>query len=237
MTNPTPNVDPDEIAKFEKLAARWWDPTSEFKPLHDINPLRLDYIDSRFPLNGKKVADIGCGGGILSEAMTARGALVTGIDMGAVPLQVARLHLLESGLKVDYRQMTAEQLAGEQPGSYDAVTCMELLEHVPDPGSVIRACAQLVRPGGHVFFSTINRNPKAYAFAVLGAEYLLRMLPKGTHDYSKFIRPSELEAWSRHAGLSIRDLTGMNYNPFTRHYSLSRDIAVNYLAHTVRTDD
>lgn len=228
------NIDPHEIAKFETLAARWWDPGSEFKPLHDINPLRLDYIDSRCPLSGIKVVDIGCGGGILAEAMAARGAAVTGIDMGAGPLQVAKLHLLESGLKVDYQQITAERFAGQHAAQFDAVTCLEMLEHVPDPASVIAACARLVKPGGHVFFSTINRNPKAYLFAVAGAEYLLKLLPKGTHDYAKFIRPAELDEWSRQAGLKLRDLTGMSYNPLTRAYSLGRNIDVNYLAHGIR---
>lgn len=230
------NIDPHEIAKFETLAARWWDPSSEFKPLHDINPLRLDYIDSRCPLSGKKVVDIGCGGGILAEAMAARGADVTGIDMGSGPLQVAKLHLLESGLTVAYQQITAEQLAEQRPAQFDVVTCLEMLEHVPDPAAVVAACAKLVKPGGHVFFSTINRNPKAYLFAVLGAEYLLNLLPKGTHDYAKFIRPAELDEWSRKAGLKLCDLTGMSYHPLTRAYSLGRDIDVNYLAHGIRPD-
>ncbi len=231
------NVDQSEIAKFEKLASRWWDPLSEFKPLHDINPLRLDYIDTRAGLAGKKVVDVGCGGGILSEAMALRGAAVTGIDMGEAPLKVAALHLLESGAEVDYRYMSAEQLAAQEPGIYDVVTCMELLEHVPDPTSVVNACAQLVKPGGHVFFSTINRNLKAYLFAVIGAEYILKLLPAGTHDYSRFIRPAELEAWSRHAGLKVRELTGMSYNPLTKRYSLGRDVSVNYFAHVLRSDD
>ena len=237
MPSSTQNVDQSEIAKFEKLASRWWDPLSEFKPLHDINPLRLDYIDTRAGLAGKKVVDVGCGGGILSEAMALRGAKVTGIDMGEAPLKVAALHLLESGAEVDYRYMSAEQLAAQEPGQYDVVTCMELLEHVPDPTSVVNACAQLVKPGGHVFFSTINRNLKAYLFAVIGAEYILKLLPAGTHDYSRFIRPSELEAWSRHAGLNVRELTGMSYNPLTKRYSLGRDVSVNYLAHVLRSDD
>ncbi len=237
MSQTAQNVDPGEIAKFEVLATRWWDATSEFKPLHDINPLRLDYIDTRAKLAGKKVLDVGCGGGLLTEAMAQRGARVTGIDMGATPLQVAKLHLLESGVAVDYQQITAEELAEQQPATFDVVTCLEMLEHVPDPASVVQACAKLVKPGGHVFFSTINRNPKAYLFAVIGAEYLLKLLPKGTHDYSKFIRPAELEAWSRHAGLHVRDLTGMSYNPLTQHYSLGKDVDVNYLAYTVRADE
>jgi 2-polyprenyl-6-hydroxyphenyl methylase/3-demethylubiquinone-9 3-methyltransferase len=233
----TPNVDPVEIAKFEQLASRWWDPGSEFKPLHDINPLRLDYIDSRAGLAGKRVLDVGCGGGILAESMALRGAQVTGIDLGEAPLAVARLHLLESGAQVDYRHISTEQLAAEQPASFDVVTCMEMLEHVPDPAASVAACAQLVKPGGAVFFSTINRNPKAYLLAILGAEYLLRLLPRGTHDYRKFIRPSELESWARAAGLSLRDLSGMNYNPLSRQYSLGRNLDVNYLAYAARSQD
>jgi 2-polyprenyl-6-hydroxyphenyl methylase/3-demethylubiquinone-9 3-methyltransferase len=232
-----PNVDPVEIAKFEQLASRWWDPGSEFKPLHDINPLRLDYIDSRAGLAGKRVLDVGCGGGILAESMALRGAQVTGIDLGEAPLAVARLHLLESGAQVDYRYISAEQLAAEQPAGFDVVTCMEMLEHVPDPAASVAACAQLVKPGGAVFFSTINRNPKAYLFAILGAEYLLRLLPRGTHDYRKFIRPSELESWARAAGLSLRDLSGMTYNPLSRQYSLGRVLDVNYLAYAARSQD
>jgi 2-polyprenyl-6-hydroxyphenyl methylase/3-demethylubiquinone-9 3-methyltransferase len=224
------NVDHDEIAKFDKLAARWWDPKSEFKPLHDINPLRVDYIDRLATLKGKRVLDVGCGGGLLSEAMTLRGAEVTGIDMGKAPLNVARLHRLESNLEIDYRQTTAEQLAEEQPGGFDVVTCLEMLEHVPDPAAVIEACARLIRKDGRIFLSTINRNPKAYLFAVLGAEYLLNLLPRGTHEYTKFIRPSEMEAWARHAGLQLTDLTGMSYNPLTREYRLGTDVSVNYLA-------
>jgi 2-polyprenyl-6-hydroxyphenyl methylase/3-demethylubiquinone-9 3-methyltransferase len=230
------NYDRGEVGKFEALAHRWWDPHSEFKPLHEINPLRLDFIDQRAPLAGKKVLDVGCGGGILSESMAKRGAEVTGIDMGEAPLQVARLHQLESGVEVDYRQMTAEALAAEAPASFDVVTCMEMLEHVPDPASVIRACMELVKPGGQLFFSTINRNPKAYLFAIVGAEYLLRLLPKGTHDFAKFIRPSELEAACRAAGLEMRELMGMSYNPLTQRYSLGRDLDVNYLAHCTRPD-
>jgi 2-polyprenyl-6-hydroxyphenyl methylase/3-demethylubiquinone-9 3-methyltransferase len=231
------NADPAEIAKFEALAARWWDPQSEFKPLHEINPLRLEYIAQRCGgLAGKRVVDVGCGGGILAESMAVQGAEVTGIDMGEAPLSVAKLHGLESGVRVDYQRVTAEHLAAQQAASFDVVTCMEMLEHVPDPASVIQACAQLVKPGGTVFFSTINRNPKSYLFAIIGAEYLLRLLPKGTHDYSKFIRPSELESWARHAGLTLRDLTGMSYNPLNQQYSLGRDLDVNYLAYCQPAD-
>ena len=230
MPTTTANVDAAEIAKFEELAARWWDPHSEFKPLHDINPLRLDYIDALAPLTGKRVLDVGCGGGLLSEGMAARGAQVTGIDMGEAPLSVARLHLFESGLEVDYQRITAEDMAAQHAGEFDIVTCLEMLEHVPQPESVIAACAQLVKPGGTVVFSTLNRNPKSYLFAIVGAEYVLRMLPKGTHDYRKFIRPSELDRWARVASLELRDLSGMTFNPFTQHYSLGRDVDVNYLA-------
>ena len=228
------NVDHAEVGKFEELASRWWDPHSEFKPLHEINPLRLDYIDHRAALAGKKVLDVGCGGGILSESMARYGAEVMGIDMGEAPLQVANLHKLESGVEVEYRRITAEALAEEMPGAFDIVTCMEMLEHVPDPASVIAACARMVKPGGQVFFSTINRNPKAYLFAIVGAEYLLRMLPRGTHDFAKFIRPSELESWCRPAGLELRELTGMSYNPLSRQYRLGQDLDVNYLAYCVR---
>ena len=232
MPQSQPNVDPAEIDKFESLASRWWDPNSEFKPLHEINPLRLDYIDQHAGgLEGKRVLDVGCGGGILAESMAQRGARVTGIDMGKANIEVAKLHLYESGLEVDYRQVPVETLAGEQPGHYDLVTCMEMLEHVPDPESVIRACATLTRPGGKVFFSTLNRNPKSYLFAIVGAEYVLGLLPRGTHDYARFIRPSELEAWARRAGLRLRDLTGMTYNPLSGVYRLDpNDVSVNYLA-------
>ena len=230
MTTATHNVDPGEIEKFEKLAGRWWDPNSEFKPLHDINPLRLDYIDRLAPLANRHVIDVGCGGGLLTEGMAARGAQVIGIDMGKAPLSVARLHQHESGLEIDYQQTTAEQMAAEQAGSFDTVTCMEMLEHVPDPAATIAACSQLIRDDGRVFLSTINRNPKAYLFAVIGAEYLLRLLPRGTHDYAKFIRPSEMEAWAREAGLQLVDLTGMSYNPLTQEYKLGTDVSVNYLA-------
>jgi 2-polyprenyl-6-hydroxyphenyl methylase/3-demethylubiquinone-9 3-methyltransferase len=230
MSETTANVDQDEISKFEQLAARWWDPNSEFKPLHDINPLRLDYIDALVPLQGKRVLDVGCGGGLLAEGMAQRGAQVTGIDMGNAPLNVARLHRHESKLDIDYQRKTAEQVAAEQPGSFDVVTCLEMLEHVPDPAAVINACARLIREDGRVILSTISRNPKAYLFAVLGAEYLLRLLPRGTHEYARFIRPSEMEAWARESDLQLADLTGMSYNPLTRTYWLGNDVSVNYLA-------
>lgn len=225
------NVDHSEIAKFDALASRWWDPTSEFKPLHDINPLRLNYIDERVPLAGKKALDVGCGGGLLSEGMAQRGAHVTGIDMGEAPLAVARLHGLESGIKVDYRQTTIEALAEdpEQAGSYDVVTCLEMLEHVPDPASVLKACAAMLKPDGVIFVSTINRNPKSFLFAIVGAEYVLGLLPKGTHQWRKFIRPSEMADHLRHANLVVRELTGMTYNPITKTYKLGRDVDVNYL--------
>jgi len=224
------NVDAAEVAKFEELAHRWWDPQSEFKPLHEINPLRLDYINRACAgLSGKNVVDVGCGGGILAESMAVAGAHVTGIDMGETPLSVAKLHQLETGVEVDYRQSTAEALAEEMPGQFDVVTCMEMLEHVPEPASVIAACAKLVKPGGKVFFSTINRNMKAYMFAIVGAEYVLQLLPRGTHDYAKFIRPSELEGWARSAGLNCNDIIGMSYNPFSRNYSLGKDVDVNYI--------
>jgi len=223
------NVDPIELEKFSQLAHRWWDTNSEFKPLHDINPLRLDYINRIVPLFGEAVLDVGCGGGILAESMAALGALVTGIDLGDKALQVAKLHLLESGQQVDYRKIAVEDLVAEQPGHYDIVTCMELLEHVPDPASTVRACAQLVKPDGHVFFSTLNRNPKSYLFAVIGAEYLLNLLPRGTHDYAKFIKPSELAQFCRNAGLGVADISGMSYHPLTKTYSLGKDTDVNYM--------
>lgn len=224
------NVDNAEVAKFEALASRWWDPQSEFKPLHDINPLRLDFIDARAGLAGKKVLDVGCGGGILSEAMARRGAKVTGIDLGEAPLGVARLHAEEQCVTIDYRNISVEALADEQPGQYDVVTCMEMLEHVPDPASVVHACAALVRQGGYVFFSTLNRTPKSYAFAILGAEYVLKLLPRGTHDYAKFIRPSEMASWNRHSGLEVREQIGLTYNPLTRRYRLTEnDVSVNYM--------
>jgi 2-polyprenyl-6-hydroxyphenyl methylase/3-demethylubiquinone-9 3-methyltransferase len=234
--NPNLNADPVELAKFGALAHRWWDPTSDFKPLHDINPLRLDYIARRSRgLEGKHALDVGCGGGILAEAMATAGAKVIGIDLSDKALSVARLHQLESGVEVDYRLITAETLAADQPGSFDIVTCMELLEHVPDPASTIAACATLVKPGGLVVFSTINRNPKAYLFAVIGGEYLLRLLPRGTHDYARFIKPSELAGFARRAGLEADDLIGMTYNPLNRTYRLEADTSINYIA-TFRRD-
>jgi 2-polyprenyl-6-hydroxyphenyl methylase / 3-demethylubiquinone-9 3-methyltransferase len=229
MSDAAINVDHAEIEKFEELASRWWDPAGEFKPLHDINPLRLGYIEHFAPLAGRHVLDVGCGGGILSEGMAHKGARVTGIDLGQAPLEVARLHLLESNLEIEYQRIPVEHLAAQRPAAYDLVTCMEMLEHVPDPASVVRACNELVKPGGWVFFSTLNRNPKSYLFAILGAEYLLRLLPRGTHDYAKFIRPSELERWVRATELRTQDLSGLAYNPLTARYSLGRDIDVNYL--------
>ena len=226
------NADEVELKKFGELAHKWWDKNSEFKPLHEINPLRLAYIDNLVDLKNKRVLDVGCGGGILSESMYFKEADVTGIDLGEKALNVAKLHQYESGSKVDYRLVSVEQLASEQPASFDVVTCMEMLEHVPDPEAIVKACARLVKPGGAVFFSTINRSPKAYLFAVIGAEYVLNMLPKGTHDYDKFIKPSELSNWARNAGLDISGLRGMGYNPITQHYSLSDDVSVNYLMYT-----
>jgi 2-polyprenyl-6-hydroxyphenyl methylase/3-demethylubiquinone-9 3-methyltransferase len=229
------NVDDAEIAKFEALASRWWDPTSEFKPLHDINPLRANWIDDFSQVSGKRLLDVGCGGGLIAEAMAWRGAQVTGIDMGEAPLAVAKIHRLESELDIDYQQITAEELAEQQADSYDVVCCLEMLEHVPDPSSVIAACAKLAKPGADLYFSTINRNPKAFAFAIVGAEYVLNLLPKGTHEYSKFIRPSELGQWIRQAGLQLTDMTGLTYNPITKHYRLNaRDISVNYMVRAVK---
>lgn len=228
----TLNADELELQKFGDLAHKWWDKNSEFKPLHAINPLRLNWIDGLIPLKGKRVLDVGCGGGILSESMYFKGAEVIGIDLGEKALNVAKLHQLESGAKVDYQYVAVEKLAIQQPGSFDVVTCMEMLEHVPDPAAIIAACARLVKPGGSVFFSTINRNPKAYLFAVLGAEYVLNLLPKGTHDYAKFIKPSELADWARLANLDMLSMRGMSYNPITQHYSLDDDVSVNYMIHT-----
>ncbi len=228
------NVDAAEIAKFSELAHRWWDPNSEFRPLHEINPLRLKWIDTLAPLAGKKVLDVGCGGGILAEAMAGAGATVSGIDLSEKALKVAKLHLYESGRSVDYELSSAEDYAARHGGGFDVVTCMEMLEHVPDPASVVAACAQLVKPGGWVFFSTINRNPKSYLFAVIGAEYVLRLLPRGTHDYAKFIRPAELARMAREAGLDTAQLLGMTYNPLTKVYKLGADTDVNYLLATRR---
>jgi 2-polyprenyl-6-hydroxyphenyl methylase/3-demethylubiquinone-9 3-methyltransferase len=232
--NASANVDPQEVAKFSDLAHRWWDPNSEFKPLHDINPLRLSWIDRCVGLAGKKVVDVGCGGGLLTEGMASCGASVTGIDMSEKALGVAKLHMLESGRQIDYRHIPAETLAAEAPESFDVVTCLEMLEHVPDPASTVAACARLVKPGGQVFFSTINRNPKAYLFAVIGAEYILNMLPKGTHDYAKFLRPAELARFTREAGLDVAEIVGMSYNPLTQTYRLGSDTSVNYLLRAVR---
>jgi 2-polyprenyl-6-hydroxyphenyl methylase/3-demethylubiquinone-9 3-methyltransferase len=224
------NVDAQELAKFSDLAHRWWDPESEFRPLHQINPLRLEWIDELATLKGKRVLDVGCGGGILAEAMARRAAHVTGIDLAAKPLGVARLHALEAEVEnIDYREIATEALAAEAPGAFDVVTCMEMLEHVPDPSAVVRACAQLARPGGWVFFSTLNRNPKSFLFAIVGAEYVLRLLPRGTHAYAKVLRPSELARWCRDAGLATQSSRGMEYNPLTRRYWLSGDTSVNYL--------
>ncbi len=222
------NADPAELAKFGELAHRWWDPHGEFRPLHELNPLRLGWIDGLAPLAGKRVLDVGCGGGILAEAMARLGAKVTGIDLSEKPLKVAQLHLLESGLDVEYRLVSAEEFSVQNANQFDIVTCMELLEHVPDPASTVSACAKLAKPGGRVFFSTINRNPKSYLFAVVGAEYLLQMLPKGTHDYARFIKPSELSRWCREARLEPLELKGMTYNPLTNAYRLDKDCGVNY---------
>jgi 2-polyprenyl-6-hydroxyphenyl methylase / 3-demethylubiquinone-9 3-methyltransferase len=233
----TANIDPAEIKKFEDLASRWWDKQGEFKPLHEMNPLRLNFINSGSPLAGKSVCDIGCGGGILSESMTKCGATTTGIDMGKAPLSVARLHALESDLDIDYQQITAEDIAQQKPAAFDVVTCMELLEHVPSPSSIIESCFTLLKPGGSVYFSTINRNPKSYALAIVGAEYIMKMLPRGTHDYAKFIKPSELDQWARTAGLELIDLAGISYNPFTGLFSQSHDVDINYMVHYRRPTD
>lgn len=231
MSQTDHNVDPNEVAKFEALAASWWDLEGQSKPLHEINPLRTGYIAKRCQLENAKVIDVGCGGGILSEALAKDGAQVTGIDMGEMPLDIAKLHALESGLDIHYQQSTAETMASNHPEQFDAVTCLEMLEHVPDPAAIIHACADLVKPGGDVFFSTLNRHPKAYLLAVVGAEYVMNMLPKGTHDYKRFIRPAEMASWCRQAGLRVNDITGMNYNPLTRQFSLGDDIKVNYIVH------
>lgn len=228
------NVDPAELSKFSDLAHRWWDPESEFKPLHEINPLRANWINTKTPLKGLRVLDVGCGGGILAESMAELGAEVTGIDLAEKSLGVARLHGLESGVKVNYQQIAAETLADQQPASFDIVTCLEMLEHVPSPASTIDACARLVKPGGHVYFSTINRNPKAYLFAIVGAEYVLKMLPKGTHNFDRFIKPSELTRWARESGLEADEMIGLHYNPLTQLYTLGPDTSVNYLVHTIR---
>ncbi|MDG9668120.1 bifunctional 2-polyprenyl-6-hydroxyphenol methylase/3-demethylubiquinol 3-O-methyltransferase UbiG [Hahella sp. CR1] len=231
---PVENVDLSEVKKFEDLAHRWWDAESEFKPLHEINPLRLDFIDERAALPGKRVLDVGCGGGILSESMARRGAHVVGIDMGEAPLSVARLHGLESGVSVDYRRTTIEELAEAEAESFDVVTCMEMLEHVPDPASVIAACARVAKPGADLFFSTINRNPKSFLFAIVGAEYVLKMLPRGTHEWKKFIKPNELAAWLRRTDLDLCEMRGMTYNPLLKEYKLGDDVDVNYLMHAVK---
>jgi len=228
------NVEVAEVNKFAELAHQWWDQQGVFKPLHQLNPLRLNYIDSRASLAGKQVLDVGCGGGILSESMAQRGAQVTGIDLAEKSLQVAQLHALEANVQVDYRCVAVEALAQEKPQAFDVVTCMEMLEHVPDPASVVRACAALVKPGGHVFFSTLNRNAKAYLMAVVGAEYVLNLLPKGTHDYSKFIKPSELAAWMRQSGLELQHQTGLTYHPFSKQYALTVDTSVNYMLHAIK---
>ncbi len=236
MNNPA-NVDLQEIAKFEAFASRWWDHSGEFRPLHEINPLRANFIDQHSPVAGKRLVDVGCGGGILAESMAQRGAAVTGIDMGEAPLSVARMHGLESGVEVNYRQSTAEDLAAEEAGTYDIVCCLEMLEHVPDPGAVIAACAALARPGGSLYFSTINRNAKAFAFAIVGAEHILKLLPAGTHEYAKFIKPSELAGWLREAGLVLEGMTGLTYNPLTGRYRLNdRDVSVNYMVRASKPD-
>lgn len=236
MSDSSPNVDPAELAKFQDLASRWWDANSEFKPLHQINPLRLDWISHRLPLDGSRVIDVGCGGGILAESMSHAGADVLGIDLAQAPLSVARLHALETGASLTYREISAEECASEMPEQFDCVTCLEMLEHVPDPASTVAACAALVKPGGKVFFSTLNRNPKSWLFAIVGAEYVLRLLPRGTHDWQKFIKPSELHAYCRRAGLNCDDMIGLTYNPLTRHYKLENDVDVNYMIMASKPD-
>ncbi len=234
----TLNVDPNEIAKFEALASRWWDPQSEFKPLHDINPLRLDFIEQHSEgLQGKSIVDVGCGGGILAEAMAKKGANVTGIDMGEAPLTVAQLHAMDAGVDMDYQLISAEDFAEQHSGKFDVVTCMEMLEHVPDPASIIKACQKMLKPGGKAFFSTLNRNPKSFLFAIIGAEYLLQLLPKGTHDYRKFITPAELAGYIRQAGLDLVQLKGMSYNPLLQSYKLGKDVSVNYLVATQKPEE
>jgi 2-polyprenyl-6-hydroxyphenyl methylase/3-demethylubiquinone-9 3-methyltransferase len=228
------NVDPQEIEKFASLAAHWWDKEGELKTLHQVNPLRLNYISEKIDLAGLRIVDVGCGGGILTESLAQQGAIVTGIDLNKPGIEVAKLHQLETGLQIEYLATPVETLAAERPGAYDVVTCLEMLEHVPDPAAIIEACAVLVKPGGHLFFSTLNRNFKSYLFAILGAEYLLKLLPKNTHDYAKFIRPSELTNWGRSAGLSPQELKGIAYQPFTQQFSLTDDISVNYLFHAIR---
>ena len=225
------NVDPAEIEKFESIANRWWDPESEFKPLHDMNPVRLNFIAERCSLEGISAVDVGCGGGILSESLATSGARTTGIDMGATPLMVARLHAAEAGIEVDYRQIPAEELAQEKPAEFDLVTCMEMLEHVPDPASVVSAVAKLAAPGAHVFFSTISRTPKAWMMAIVGAEYVLGLLPRGTHQFRNFIRPSELARWCRESGLEVKELTGIHYNPFSKAFHIGQGVDVNYIVH------
>ncbi len=237
MTDTHSNVDPNEVAKFDALASGWWDTEGESKPLHQINPLRLDYVEQRAGLKGKDAIDVGCGGGILSEALAKSGANVTGIDMGKMALDVALLHAIEAGLTINYQQITAEEKALQSPSEFNIVTCMEMLEHVPDPLSVVQACADLVKPGGDVFLSTLNRHPKAYLFAILGAEYIRKMLPKGTHEYARFIRPSELAKWCRQSGLEVVDISGINYNLFTQDFKLGDDVSVNYLMHCRKLDD
>lgn len=237
MSSNTHNADPAELAKFGELASRWWDPDSEFKPLHQINPLRLDWIAERLPMADSRIIDVGCGGGILTESMASAGADVMGIDLAEAPLAVARLHAQESGTEVDYREISAEDCAEAMPGSFDGVTCLEMLEHVPDPASTVSACARLVKPGGRVFFSTINRNPKSWLFAIAGAEYILRLLPRGTHEWKRFIKPSELAGFCRTAGLRVDEIIGLTYNPFTRQYRLEPDVDVNFMIATTRVDE